>query len=62
MDDEPDGRQPRAHQTGRMEAFSDGVFAIAITLLILDISVPAGSQETFRASSSLCGRRIWRTW
>jgi uncharacterized membrane protein len=32
------------NETGRIEAFSHGVFAVAITLLVLDIEVPPASS------------------
>lgn len=36
---------------GRLEAFSDGVFAVIITIMVLDLKVPAGA--TFAALSSV---------
>ena len=48
---------PASKETGRIEAFSDGVFAIAITLLILDIKVPRASE-----SSVGLGTLLLRQW
>ena len=46
-------------ETGRIEAFSDGVFAVAITLLVLDIKIPP--LPTAGAAASL-GIELARQW
>jgi uncharacterized membrane protein len=49
-----------AEETGRVEAFSDGVFAIAMTLLVLDINVPRDLAPGRTLVQALAGQ--WPTY
>jgi uncharacterized membrane protein len=55
--------QSQALTTGRLEAFSDGVLAVAITLLALDLKIPfnlATDAEIWRAALALIpGLAAW---
>jgi len=49
-------------ETGRVEAFSDGVFAIAITLLILEIKVPKLSHDSDPAALAAELLGLWPSY
>jgi uncharacterized membrane protein len=49
-------------ETGRLEAFSDGVFAIAMTLLILDVKVPKPVDAASAGGLFAALGRQWPTY
>ncbi len=49
-------------ETGRVEAFSDGVFAIAITLLILEIKVPEAEHTKTDGEIFAALGRLWPSY
>jgi uncharacterized membrane protein len=49
-------------ETGRVEAFSDGVFAIAITLLILEIKVPKLPHDSSAAALAHELASLWPSY
>jgi uncharacterized membrane protein len=61
-DHAPHGDRPLVEGTGRLEAFSDGVFAIVVTLLIIEVHLPAlvgsGNDAMWAALASIAPKLI----
>lgn len=53
---------PTEKETGRLEAFSDGVFAVAITLLVLNLVVPDLSPSASPAALATALGKEWPSY
>lgn len=58
--DDGEGSSGLTRETARIEAFSDGVFAIAITLLVLEIKVPPAGEGARRLITEL--GQLWPSY
>lgn len=56
------GSAPKREPTARLEAFSDGVFAIAITLLVLEIRVPSPEATEHGRFLPAAMRGLWPSY
>lgn len=54
--------QVQEKETGRLEAFSDGVFAVAITLLALDLEVPKLGEHATGAAVATALAHNWPSY
>ena len=56
-DEHPDAQRERGYDIGRLMAISDGIFAVAMTLLVFNVPVPAIAQNdaTSRLPAALLG-------
>jgi uncharacterized membrane protein len=54
--DPPIPKRVRGFEKNRLEALIDGIFAVALTLLVLDIKLP--DRETFTSNDALWGRLL----
>jgi len=56
-------RASRSRSTTRMEAFSDGVFSIAATLLVLDLAIhPPGTAGDVREVAGPSVKHLFEPW
>jgi uncharacterized protein YkwD len=62
LQEQPAAIQAEEKETGRLEAFSDDVFAVAITLLALDLPVPKLGNDAPAAAVAAALARQWPSY